>query len=208
MSLAKGEWSSQVRCSENAAIPGCCAAPRPFRPDLRVAERWVTSPSAGHFDARHELVGQYGHLQVTSRADTRSEGGGGAHSCTLNNCTLNKNSASRGGGGAYSGTLNNCTLTGNSAVSGGGAAFAWARQRPHYGGPGAAPLRRGRLRTAGPPHVCARRWRLSPGWQAVPDHQRRDAFRPDPPGVLGGQDAHGKGHGAQYDRHLRLLELP
>ena len=48
--------------------------------------------------------------------------GGGACYGTLNNCTLNNNSASgNAGGGVFSGALNHCTLTGNSAWDGGGA---------------------------------------------------------------------------------------
>jgi hypothetical protein len=47
--------------------------------------------------------------------------GGGASAAMLNNCTLNVNSADNYGGGAAAGTLNNCTLTGNSASTGGGA---------------------------------------------------------------------------------------
>src|SRR5260221_1874275 len=41
--------------------------------------------------------------------------GGGVYGGTLNNCTLNSNSASYSGGGAFSSTLNNCTLSGNLA---------------------------------------------------------------------------------------------
>ena len=49
-------------------------------------------------------------------------GGGGAYSCTLNNCVLTGNSSLYGyGGGAFSCTLNNCALRGNSANQGGGA---------------------------------------------------------------------------------------
>jgi len=47
---------------------------------------------------------------------------GGANYGTLNNCTLRGNSASYGGGQS-GGTLNNCTLTGNSATNSAGGAY-------------------------------------------------------------------------------------
>ena len=47
-----------------------------------------------------------------------------AFGCTLNNCTVNGNSASGAAGGAGWSTLNNCSLTGNWASSGGGAMSA------------------------------------------------------------------------------------
>jgi hypothetical protein len=57
----------------------------------------------------------------TLNGNSAQSGGGAAYSM-LNNCILNGNSASAFGGGAYSGTLNNCTLSGNTAGSGGGGA--------------------------------------------------------------------------------------
>jgi hypothetical protein len=50
-------------------------------------------------------------------------GGGGAHSGTLNNCTLTGNSSYQDGGGADSCMLNNCLLTGNSTLRSGGGAY-------------------------------------------------------------------------------------
>ena len=56
---------------------------------------------------------------------TLTNGDGGSHFGTLNNCTLTNNTATSRGGGSYYGTLNNCTLTGNTASSyyGGGSYY-------------------------------------------------------------------------------------
>ena len=50
--------------------------------------------------------------------------GGGAHTCTLTNCTLSNNTAGTtfSGGGAYSSTLDNCLVISNTATYGGGVA--------------------------------------------------------------------------------------
>jgi len=50
--------------------------------------------------------------------------GGGAHSCTLERCTLRGNSAGRHGGGAYLSTLVSCTVESNSAAQQGGGAHS------------------------------------------------------------------------------------
>ena len=50
--------------------------------------------------------------------------GGGAESCTLNDCTLVGNSAAYGGGGASASSLLNCTVAGNYGPEGGGARWS------------------------------------------------------------------------------------
>jgi hypothetical protein len=51
------------------------------------------------------------------------DGGGGAHSSSLDNCTLLRNSASWGGGGAYGGLLTDCIVNSNSAAQWGGGTY-------------------------------------------------------------------------------------
>ena len=89
--------------------------------NMLVAGNWSSYAGGGASDGTLNNCTIDGNSATGASIDNY---GGGAYNCTLNNCMLIRNSSSHVGGGVSGGNLNSCALARNSAWVGGGSSGA------------------------------------------------------------------------------------